>query len=350
MLKHLKNYLTNILLKLRLNNGFLKIYFSFLILILFQSSLQAHEIRPAYLEIRELPGRIQILWKMPVAGEVAVRLNPVLSSGWLKDSSSAYTVTYTSLVRKWNIRTENSIAEQTITIEGLETTITDVLVKITFANGDKLNHLIKPSKPFYKIERIEASTLPIFDYLVLGMEHIFFGIDHLLFILGLILLVKGRWKLIKTITAFTVAHSITLGASALGLVELSPAPVEVVISLSIIFLAVELVHMYQGKPVFTAKYPWLVAFIFGLLHGFGFASALMNIGLPQDDILKTLFLFNAGVENGQLVFVFMILSAGYIINKIFKNIPDWLRWIPPYAIGSLAAYWFIERLGIMFSS
>ncbi len=190
--------------------------------------------------------------------------------------------------------------------------------------------------------------MPVLDYLRLGIEHIFFGIDHLLFVLALILIVKGKRRLLKTITAFTLAHSITLAAATLGWVHIPSAPVEAVIALSIIFLAVELVHYYQGKTVFSSKYPWVVAFIFGLLHGFGFAGALANVGLPPHDIPLTLFLFNVGVETGQLIFIVAVMLIIWLLHKIFKSFPLWSRWIPPYAIGCMAAFWFFQRLAVIY--
>lgn len=333
-----------------MNNFRLKFYIlTGLFLIIFPIKIFSHEIRPAYLEIWEdSTHNITVFWKQPIAGETAVKLIPVLSSGWLKDSVSNNSVSYSALIRKWNIKTIESIEGQTITIEGLENTITDVLVNITFADGTKVSRVLKPVEPFLTISKTQTDSIPVWGYLRLGIDHILGGFDHLLFVLGLMLLVKGKMRLIKTITAFTIAHSITLAAATLGWVNVSSAPVEAVIALSIIFLAVELVHLYQGKEVFSSKYPWVVAFVFGLLHGFGFAGALTSIGLPQNDIPLTLFLFNAGVEIGQLIFVFSILGIMFILKKVFSKLPEWTRWIPPYAIGSLAAFWFIERMKIMF--
>jgi hydrogenase/urease accessory protein HupE len=241
-----------------------------------------------------------------------------------------------------------SVAGQTITIDGLKNTITDVLVNIRFADGTRLTRIIRPSDPTFFIQKIQQSALPVLDYLRLGIEHILFCIDHLLFVLALILIVKGTRRLVKTITAFTLAHSITLASATLGWVHIPPAPVEAVIALSIIFLAVELVHYYRGKAVFSSRYPWVVAFIFGLLHGFGFAGALANVGLPQNDIPLTLFLFNVGVETGQIIFILLVMFVIWLLRKIIKFLPSWSRWIPPYAIGCLAAFWFFQRLAVIY--
>jgi hydrogenase/urease accessory protein HupE len=310
--------------------------------------VKAHEIRPAYLEIREFPNKVEIFWKQPVSGESGIYLTPVLSSGWLTDSASDNSSSGRALIRQWKIKTKLPVAGQTITIDGLKNTITDVLVKIIFSDGTEITRIIRPSDPVFVISKSQHSALPVLDYLRLGIEHILFGIDHLLFVLALILIVKGKKRLLKTITAFTLAHSITLAAATLGWVHIPSAPVEAVIALSIIFLAVELVHYYQGKTVFSSKYPWVVAFIFGLLHGFGFAGALANVGLPPHDIPLTLFLFNVGVETGQLIFIVVVMLIIWLLHKIFKSFPSWSRWIPPYAIGCMAAFWFFQRLTVIY--
>ena len=310
--------------------------------------VKAHEIRPAYLEISEFKNRIEIFWKQPVSGESGIYLTPVLSSGWLTDSASENSSSGTALIREWKIMTTLSVAGQTITIDGLKNTITDVLVNIRFADGTRLTRIIRPSDPTFFIQKFQQSALPVLDYLRLGIEHILFGIDHLLFVLALILIVKGTRRLVKTITAFTLAHSITLAAATLGWVHIPPAPVEAVIALSIIFLAVELVHFYRGEAVFSSRYPWVVSFVFGLLHGFGFAGALANVGLPPNEIPLTLFLFNVGVEIGQLMFILVVMIVIWIIRKLFKTFPEWSRWVPPYVIGSMASVWFFQRLAVIY--
>jgi hydrogenase/urease accessory protein HupE len=180
-------------------------------------------------------------------------------------------------------------------------------------------------------------------YTVLGIEHILFGFDHLLFVLALIIIAKGKWKIVKTVTAFTLAHSITLSLASLGLVTFPGAPVEAVIALSIVFLAVEIINIQKGEPSLTSKKPWLVAFIFGLLHGFGFAGALSEIGLPQQAIPFALGFFNVGVELGQLAFVFVMLGVFAVIKR-FKLKLNWGKKLIAYSIGSLAAFWMIDRI------
>ena len=178
---------------------------------------------------------------------------------------------------------------------------------------------------------------------MLGIEHILLGIDHLLFVLGLLLIVRGFGLLLKTITAFTVAHSVTLAMATLGFVNVPQAPVEAVIALSILFLASELAKQQKGNPGMTSRYPWVVALSFGLLHGFGFAGALSEVGLPQTDIPLALLFFNVGVEVGQLMFVAIVLMIFWVIQKLKFRWPAWTKQVPAYAIGSLAAFWFIQR-------
>ena len=188
-------------------------------------------------------------------------------------------------------------------------------------------------------------------YLTLGIEHILFGIDHLLFVLGLLLLVRGPWMLVKTVTAFTVAHSLTLGLATLGLVDVPPRPVDALIALSIVFLAAEILHGRSGRFGLTHRLPWLIAFAFGLLHGLGFASALGQIGLPAAEIPLALLFFNLGVETGQLLFVAFCLSFAWAFRRLEVTWPKPLEPLPAYVIGTAAAFWFIERtVAIAFAS
>ena len=180
-------------------------------------------------------------------------------------------------------------------------------------------------------------------YTALGFEHILAGFDHLLFVLGLLLIVQGNWLLFKTITAFTVAHSITLGLATLGFVNVSSKPVEAAIALSIVFLAMEIINGWQGRWSLTHRKPWIIAFGFGLLHGLGFAGALSEIGLPRPEIPIALLFFNVGVEIGQLFFVLVILSIKQILSRLGTGWPVWSRLVPVYSIGTIACYWLIER-------
>lgn len=321
-------------------------------LILFVAlKVSAHEIRPAYLEINEDSlHKVSVLWKQPTQGEVGVKLVPHLTSGWLETAPSDVSSSHSFLIKRWEELdgTKTKLEGQTIQIEGLEATITDVLVVVNLADGRTIQQIITPQTPILKISENKSGTLPILSYTILGVEHILTGIDHLIFVLGLLLLVNSTKLLIKTITSFTIAHSITLSAAALGLVSVQPSVIETVIAISVVFLGVELVHKFQGKEGLTVRYPWLIAFTFGLLHGFGFAGALADVGLPKDNIPLALLLFNVGVEIGQLLFVAASLAVIWLIHKIPVYKPNWTRFVTPYAIGSFAAFWFIERLLIVF--
>jgi hydrogenase/urease accessory protein HupE len=234
-----------------------------------------------------------------------------------------------------------------IRVEGLERTITDVLVNVSFANGQDIQTILKPSSTSLTVHLQGAGKLPVPTYLALGIEHILTGFDHLSFVLGLVLLVRGRLKLLKTITAFTLAHSITLAAAALGYVNVSAPVIESLVALSIVFVAVELARAYRGREGVTVRYPWLIAFTFGLLHGFAFAGSLADIGLPAHNIPGALLLFNLGVETGQLLFVGAVLAI-IRLSQILPWRPErYARWAAVYGIGALASYWMIERIHVL---
>jgi len=304
----------------------------------------AHEVRPAYLEITEQSGhRFEILWKQPVMGDVAIRLIPHLSNGWLEEAPVEQQATPGSLIKHWTHQADDeSLEGQTVTIEGLDRTITDVLVEVTPANGRPIRQIIKAETPSLTLSFGEPA-LSVPAYLALGVEHILTGVDHLLFVLGLLLLVGSRRRLVLTVTAFTVAHSITLAATTLGVIRIQPATIEALVALSILYLAVELVRQLQGKDVITARYPWAIAFTFGLLHGSAFAGALAEVGLPAHAVVTCLFLFNVGVEIGQLLFIAAAIGAVWLHKRFLTATPLWSRWVPPYAIGSFAAFWFLQR-------
>ena len=318
-------------------------FFCFLLLSCFRTA--AHEIRPAYLEIRETaPHHFRVFWKQPTMGDYSLRLKPVLGQ-WLTDSTVAVTYADSYLIKVWDINAGTELLSgQQISIEGLDKTMTDVLVIIHFLNGDEITRLLKPDAPHFEIEQAQHNSVPVNAYLQLGISHILFGIDHLLFVLGLILLVKGTKRLIKTITAFTIAHSITLALATLHLINVQQAAAEATIALSIVFLALELVRHYQGRDGLTYHYPWIVAFVFGLLHGFGFAGALAEVGLPPASIPIALFLFNVGVEIGQLMFVSFVLLILRLYSLWGPKLPAWSRYTAPYIIGSLAAFWLLQRV------
>lgn len=306
-----------------------------------------HEIRPAYLQITENAShRFDVLWKQPSVGPQLLRLVPVVSNGLLDAPPNEESAANSFLVRRWmNVKvTRDSFDGATIRIDGLEYTITDALVSISFSNGQDIQEILRPRTPGLTVHLTGTGKMPVPAYLLLGIEHILTGFDHLSFVLGLLLLVRSRLTLIKTITAFTIAHSLTLAAAAIGLVHVNPSVIEALVAFSIVFVALELVRAYRGHFGLTARYPWLIAFTFGLLHGFAFAGSLAQIGLPEHNIPLSLLLFNVGVEVGQLMFVGAVLLMIAVLRRLPRPMPHWATWIPPYAIGGLASFWVIQRL------
>jgi hydrogenase/urease accessory protein HupE len=309
---------------------------------------RAHEVRPAYLEIEEMePGRFHVLWRTPVLA--GMRLPVVLK---LPDDvknlevPTVQELTDSLVERRLVDAGPEGLAGKRIEFVGLELTITDVLFRVEMRDGRKWTSIARPSRPWVEIRAADGPLGVLRAYLVHGMEHILFGYDHLLFVLALILIVPSARVLFFTITAFTVAHSITLALATLGVVHVPGPPIEASIALSILLLATELVHTRRGEVGLTARWPWLVAFSFGLLHGFGFASALLDVGLPQGDIPLALFAFNVGVECGQLAFVAVVLCLAALARRIrlAARVERYASQAAPYAIGTLAAFWFFERL------
>ena len=306
----------------------------------------AHELRPAYLQIDEAqPGRYEVLWKRPERGGRGLALSVTWPEG-CRDAVPALSemVAGASIERRLIDCGVGGLVGQRLGIDGLSATITDALVRIRFSDGRVQTNLLKPASPEFRIEGPRPGYRVAGEYLILGVEHILGGFDHLLFVLGLILIVRRSRTLLTTVTAFTLAHSLTLAAAALGWAEVPQAPVEAVIALSILFLASELARQTRGQTGLTARAPWLVAFSFGLLHGFGFAGALAEVGLPPTDIPLALLAFNLGVEAGQLIFIAAALAVLWAGRRAIIAPPRWLREVPAYAIGSAAAFWLIERV------
>lgn len=311
---------------------------------------RAHEVRPAYLEITEnAQHRFDVLWKQPSLGTQVLHLKPRVSNGLTDGPPAEEFASNSFLVRRWHDIgvPRDSFEGATIQVEGLEYTITDTLVSLHFTTGQDIQEILRPRSPTLTLHLTGTGKLPVPAYLLLGIEHILTGFDHLSFVLGLLLLVKSRTTLLKTITAFTLAHSLTLAAAALGWVHVKPAVIEALVAFSIVFVGLEVVRANRGEYGLTARYPWLIAFSFGLLHGFAFAGSLAEIGLPPHNIPLSLFLFNAGVEIGQLIFVGAVLLVMELFRRLRAGWPRWVSWIPPYAIGGLASFWVIERLHLL---
>jgi hydrogenase/urease accessory protein HupE len=316
-----------------------------LLLISFTATADAHKLQPAYLEINEQSaGKFSILWKRPFVGSRPMNIYPQLPASCSNITEPAVQSLASGAVERWMVNCGKSgLINGTIAINGLSSTQTDTLLRIQLIDGSMHTTVLRPDSPSFLIPEKASKTEVAGSYLVLGIEHILGGFDHLLFVLGLLLIVRSTMLLIKTITSFTLAHSVTLAMATLGFVYVPQAPVEAVIALSIIFLASELAKQHRGETGLTTRAPWIVALTFGLLHGFGFAGALTEVGLPQSDIPLALLFFNVGVEVGQLMFVSGVLAVTWMIKKMKLKWPVWVEHGPAYAIGSLAAFWFIQR-------
>jgi hypothetical protein len=321
------------------------ILLAMLILGVFYAPALAHKLQPAYLEISEQSsGTFNVLWKRPLVGNQPMDIYPRFPEICRNLTEPVLRPISSSAVERWLVSCgESGLANQEIVIDGLVKTVTDTLVRIDLSDGSMHTKVLRPDAPSWRVPEKPSKLEVAKSYLMLGVEHILGGFDHLLFVLGLLLIVSSTRLLIKTITAFTLAHSVTLAMAALGFVHVPQTPVEAVIALSILFLATELSKQHRGEIGLTSKAPWLVALSFGLLHGFGFAGALSEIGLPQMDIPLALLFFNVGVEVGQLMFIAAVLVVMWTINKAKVQWPVWAEQIPAYAVGSLAACWFIQR-------
>jgi hydrogenase/urease accessory protein HupE len=313
------------------------------------SAARAHEIRPAYLDLKETaPGRYDVLWRTPVLSGMRLPLVLQMPDGVRNVREPQFDdLTDSRVERRWIDAGANGLEGKRIDFLALNLTITDVLVRIQRLDGAHSTELVHPSRPYIEIPAPRGALATAMVFLTQGIEHILFGTDHLLFVLGLVLLVNNRWMLVKTITAFTVAHSITLALATFGYASIPVPPLNVAIALSILFLGPEIVRAWRGQTSLTIRQPWVIAFAFGLLHGFGFASGLTQMGLPQSDIPLALFSFNIGVELGQLGFVVLVL----LLEKSFRVLE--LRWpraielLPAYTVGGLGAFWTIDRLIVM---
>jgi len=313
------------------------------------ATVHSHEIRPALLNIVEQkPGWFEVTWKVPVLPGYELDIQPVLPDSLAPYGPPASHDVPGARVRYATYQAKgDALAGGTITIDGLSATQIDVMVRINFADGTTQSTILRPASPSYTVPSPGTKARVAWVYLRLGVEHILQGIDHLLFVLGLLLIVGSCYTLLKTITAFTIAHSITLGIATLGYASAPVQPLNAAIALSILFLGPEIVRVWRGETSFTIRHPWVVAFAFGLLHGFGFASGLTTIGLARAEIPIALLLFNVGVEIGQLFFVLVIVLLERSFRILEIRWPRWVEALPAYTVGSLGAFWTIQRVAIM---
>ncbi len=313
---------------------------------LFAGAASADEIRPALLELNEREGGwVDVTWKVPMRGDRTLALRPVLPDFFDLATPPAGRPVAGAWVEYSSHRTGGeSLTGATLAVDGLIGLSTDVLVRVRLHDGIEHSAVLRASDLEFTIPAQPSKAEVALSYWQMGTIHILEGADHLLFLLVLLLIVTGIWPLLKTVTAFTVAHSLTLALATLGVVNIPPAPTEAVISLSIVLLAVEAVHKSGGALTMAERYPWIVAFTFGLVHGLGFAGALSEIGVPQNEVPLALLMFNVGVETGQVIFVVAVSLLLEGLRRLHSPAALVALRAAPYAIGGLAAFWTIQRV------
>jgi hydrogenase/urease accessory protein HupE len=306
----------------------------------------AHPLRTGYLEVQPVSGEdFAVRWTMPMPDGVLSGIEPVFDARCAVEGAVEVADTAMRLDRSWRLRCPGGLAGTTLLMRGLGAGQSDLMVRWADGRGSVVRlTAAAPSLTFPANGTLPGGT---FAYVWLGIEHILQGFDHILFVLGLLLIVRGRWMLVKTITAFTVAHSITLAAAVLGFVRVPQPPLEAAIALSILCLGVEAARARRGRTSLGLRQPWLLAFAFGLLHGLGFAGALLDIGLPPAAIPLTLMMFNLGVELGQLLIAGGALLVVHAFRLLRVHWPEPITALPVYVVGSLGAYWTIDRLVAM---
>lgn len=313
------------------------------VLLTLAGTARAHEVRPAFLEIVETaPAAFAVTWKQPTLADRRLAIDVVMPQGCQPTGPVIPEFTGSALIERWTVSCP--LRTGVIAIDGLAGTMTDALIRIRYLDGDGISQILRPADPRLDL----TSTSPaVAGYFLLGVEHLLLGLDHILFVIGLVLFIRVPVTLVKTVTAFTVAHSITLALSVLGLVQLAPGPVEAVIALSILFLARELMVPMQARSRLTLSAPWIMAFAFGLLHGFGFAGALADIGLPKDQLALALLLFNLGIEAGQLMIIGVLLIVLWLAGRIAATRLPTLERGFAVAMGCAAGYWTVNRIAAM---
>lgn len=304
----------------------LPILFVGVLLTLMASFLAAHEIRPAYLGITESePGVFEVVWKRPIMGDQAVRLVPFLSNGWLDQPEERRTTSDTQRVQVWRINASinsgatagmNLLEGVVVGVDGLDRTITDVVVHVGVSGAAPYTDILTPGRDSMTLGQVEAAYPPVWRYVEIGFSHIFEGADHLAFVLGLALLVGFSHQLFYAVTAFTLSHSLSLFLATSGAVVIFATTVEVLVAVSLVMLALEVLGKGFGKASLSGRHPWVLAFAFGFVHGFAFAGALADIGFPADSLWSAVLLFNLGVEIGQLVFIGVVMILTIVILRL----------------------------------
>lgn len=310
----------------------------------------AHPLAPSLLEITETaPGRAEVTWKIPttqVPGEI---LKPVFPDNCHRDGERNVQTLGPARIERWNLVCQAPFVGSRFGVVGISSSKANVILRLNLLDGRRYQRVLDAEQAGFFVPERERFSAVFTNYFWLGIKHILGGWDHLLFVFGLVLLVKGRRNILWTLTAFTLGHSVTLALATLGLVHIPPAPVEALIALSIVALAVELLRDQKSHPTFFHRYPWLMAGGFGLLHGLGFAGALAQVGLPEGEIPNALVSFNLGIESGQLLFVAVLFCFGWLARRFPLPRMTQRTVVSAYFIGSLASFWFFERLFRLFA-
>jgi len=318
------------------------------------SSVVAHPLDPALLEIRESPpgtlrGTLDILWQLPASQAAGVPLRVILPEVCTPLSAPVASRKGARIALRWRERCGNGgLVGSDIGVDGLRERRTDAVLRVHLADGRLVQAVLRGDAPAFTVPESATRLDVLRDYLLLGFKHILGGLDHLLFVFGLVLLVRGYRRLFWTVTAFTAGHSVTLALAVLGIVSVPSHPVEALIAVTIFIVALELTRARRGHESWIQRFPWAMAFTFGLLHGLGFAGALTEIGLPADEVPLALAAFNIGIEAGQLLCVALILTVAAGLRRVPAPVPAAVRRLPDYAIGSLAVFWILERTTAMF--
>jgi hydrogenase/urease accessory protein HupE len=309
---------------------------------------RAHDVQPAYLEVRLTDAtHLAVMWKVP-ARTALTRLAVTFPAEWKITAGPMDTGSRENVVTRWVLSCPaEGLDGRRLGVIGLEMIPADVIVRIVRLDGSAVVTRLNPAATSFVIEAKPGVWHLIMTYTLLGIDHILMGMDHLLFVLGLLMIVKTRWILLKTITAFTIAHSLTLAIATLGYASAPLLPLNAAIALSILFLGPEMVRRKRGQTSLTIEHPWVIAFAFGLVHGFGFASGLTSLGLSHNEIPPALLLFNVGVEIGQLIFVAVILGLEKSFRVLEVQWTRWAEWIPAYVVGGLGAFWTVQRAAML---
>ena len=317
-----------------------------LLLLVLAGQAQAHRFAPSLLKVTEIaPGQFNMVWKTPAQGVSKVPLKPEWPENCEVSSASPMQMEGTGRVGTWTLSCsdlgDDGLVGETLGVSGLGANQASAMVMVSLLDGRRYQQVLNAEQSSFVVPEEPGAGEVMGDYSLLGMEHIWGGIDHLLFVFGLLLLVGGGTRLLWTITAFTLGHSITLSLVTLGFFDYPVALVEFTIALSIFVLAVELTR--KGRNDLLWRNPWWLAGGFGLLHGMGFAGALAETGLPQDNVPLALLFFNIGIEIGQIAFILAILLVWQLLKRPLAPAQERLRWVPVYVLGALSAMWCIER-------